>query len=93
MVDVYFVSFYLIRPAISLEGAVMDSACQNSDFSTKYLLGQLNIARKEINNLRYYLHSSVPSYLYEFKELLKEISTSSTQTCCFVHTYIFVVYI
>lgn len=35
----------------------MDSARQNSDFSSKYLLGQLNIARKEINNLRYYLHS------------------------------------
>ncbi|OAD58195.1 Nef-associated protein 1 [Eufriesea mexicana] len=30
----------------------MDSTCQNSDFNTKYLLGQLNIARKEINNLR-----------------------------------------
>ncbi|XP_003485814.1 uncharacterized protein LOC117238172 isoform X1 [Bombus vosnesenskii] len=57
MVDVYFVSFYLIRPAISLEGAVMDSACQNSDFSTKYLLGQLNIARKEINNLRQQIKS------------------------------------
>ncbi|XP_003397443.4 uncharacterized protein LOC100643001 isoform X1 [Bombus terrestris] len=57
MVHVYFVSFYLIRPAISLEGAVMDSACQNSDFSTKYLLGQLNIARKEINNLRQQIKS------------------------------------
>lgn len=35
----------------------MDSACQNSDFSTKYLLGQLNIARKEINNLRQQIKS------------------------------------
>lgn len=34
----------------------MDSACQNSDFSNKYLLSQLNIARKEINNLRYCLY-------------------------------------
>ncbi|XP_078039142.1 uncharacterized protein LOC144471191 isoform X2 [Augochlora pura] len=30
----------------------MDLACQNSDFNAKYLLGQLNTARKEINNLR-----------------------------------------
>ncbi|XP_054016150.1 tRNA (adenine(37)-N6)-methyltransferase [Hylaeus anthracinus] len=30
----------------------MDSTCQNSDFNVKYLLGQLNTARKEINNLR-----------------------------------------
>ncbi|XP_043520664.1 uncharacterized protein LOC122534260 [Frieseomelitta varia] len=35
----------------------MDSACQNSDFSSKYLLGQLNIARKEINNLRQQIKS------------------------------------
>lgn len=30
----------------------MDSACQNFDLNTKHLLGQLNIARREINNLR-----------------------------------------
>nr|XP_031828445.1 uncharacterized protein LOC116425193 isoform X2 [Nomia melanderi] len=30
----------------------MDLACQNFDFNAKYLLGQLNTARKEINNLR-----------------------------------------
>lgn len=35
----------------------MDSACQNSDFNIKYLLGQLNIARKEINNLRQQIKS------------------------------------
>ncbi|KAL6256542.1 hypothetical protein P5V15_012652 [Pogonomyrmex californicus] len=30
----------------------MDLSCQNSSISTEYLLGQLNIARQEINNLR-----------------------------------------
>ena len=35
----------------------MDSACQNSDFNVKYLLGQLNTARKEINNLRQQIKS------------------------------------
>ncbi|CAK9797697.1 tRNA (adenine(37)-N6)-methyltransferase [Anthophora plagiata] len=35
----------------------MDSTCQNSDFSAKYLLGQLNVARKEINNLRQQIKS------------------------------------
>ncbi|KOC63533.1 Nef-associated protein 1 [Habropoda laboriosa] len=35
----------------------MDSTCQNSDFSAKYLLSQLNVARKEINNLRQQMKS------------------------------------
>ncbi|XP_076750055.1 uncharacterized protein LOC143422949 [Xylocopa sonorina] len=35
----------------------MDSACQNLEFNAKYLLGQLNIARKEINNLRQQIKS------------------------------------
>ncbi|XP_017879425.1 tRNA (adenine(37)-N6)-methyltransferase [Ceratina calcarata] len=30
----------------------MDPACQNFDLNTKYLVSQLNIARREINNLR-----------------------------------------
>ncbi|XP_029041824.2 uncharacterized protein LOC114875573 [Osmia bicornis bicornis] len=35
----------------------MDCSCQNSNFNAKYLLGQLNTARKEINNLRQQIKS------------------------------------
>ncbi|XP_015585136.1 uncharacterized protein LOC107262939 [Cephus cinctus] len=35
----------------------MDAGCQNSDLDPKYLLGQLNTARKEINNLRQQIKS------------------------------------
>lgn len=33
--------------------ANMDLTCRNSNTSADYLLGQLNTARQEINNLRY----------------------------------------
>jgi len=32
----------------------MDLTCQNSGLTIEYLLGQLNTARQEINNLRYF---------------------------------------
>ncbi|XP_043789285.1 tRNA (adenine(37)-N6)-methyltransferase [Apis laboriosa] len=59
----------------------MDSACQNSDFSNKYLLSQLNIARKEINNLRQQIKSL--RYIHEkdvndIKHLLESYKNGSS---------------
>ncbi|CAL7948895.1 unnamed protein product [Xylocopa violacea] len=61
----------------------MDSACQNLEFNAKYLLGQLNIARKEINNLRQQIKSL--RYVHEkdvdtIKRLLESFRNGSSMS-------------
>ncbi|XP_043257187.1 tRNA (adenine(37)-N6)-methyltransferase [Colletes gigas] len=59
----------------------MDSACQNTDFNVKYLVGQLNTARKEINNLRQQIKTL--RYIHEkdvntIKRLLESYSNGAS---------------
>ncbi|XP_015437139.1 PREDICTED: uncharacterized protein LOC107192409 [Dufourea novaeangliae] len=64
----------------------MDSACQNSDLNGKYLLGQLNIARKEINNLRQqiktlrYIHEKDVDTIKRLLESYQNGGTISSET-------------